>query len=225
MISNSELFFVKAKAYQDRRTALNNDLQDSLKKLKRFEGSAGYAEDVKKAKDKYSADLEKLQAEYSPQFSNILNGMADCIAKRPAKAPTAEQISLLNLLKMKKKPSASDLDQTANAVIDCPMALSIIDEVARENGLRGGYARMCPIMDNESALAAVEGLRDGVEDFLKYDSSRASRVAQRYYRINQGIELETTPRRTFAEKSECFGIIGGLNEEQTAQFCGVVDND
>ena len=82
---------------------------------------------------------------------------------------------------------------------------------------------MCPIMDNESALAAVENLRDGVNDFIKYDSSRASRVAQRYYRINQGIELETTPRRAFSEKSECFNIIGGLSEEETAQFCGVVD--
>lgn len=225
MIKNSDLFYRKAQDFQDTRKSLTDNYTQSLKKMEKYKGSPAYDEETKKLKKQYEDSLATLKQEYTQAFTTILNGMENTIGRRPAKAPTVEQLNLLNLLKMKAKPTESDFEMTANSCADCPMALSIITELAHANGVHRNYTRLNPIMDNGAAQQLVYSLRDSISDFLEYDSSRASRVAQRYYSINQGIEIELTPRRTFSDKEGFFSVVGGLSEEVMSQFCKVVDGD
>lgn len=85
------------------------------------------------------------------------------------------------------------------------------------------FSSLCAEMDNSAALECIDGMRDAVEDFVKYDSSRASRVAQRYYRINNGTEVELKPRRMFSDKTGCFLELGGLDETRLQAFCRIAD--
>ena len=224
MIKNSELFFVKAKAFQDKRSEIKADYIKALKALDRYKGSAAYEEETKKAERQYAENLSAIKQEYKQILSQVLDGMENEIGRRPAKAPTSEQLNLLKLLKIKKKPTKTDFEMTANSCIDNPLALSIITEIAQENGVYKNYTALNPELDNSKAQRIVEDLRAGVADFIEYDSSRASRVAKRFYEINHGCEIELTPRRTFSDKSGCFAEFG-LNEDVCAQFCKAVDGD
>ena len=225
MISNSDLFYKKALSFQDKRVEIKENYNKALKSIERYKGSPAFKQESEKIEKQYSDSLVALKQEYSQSFNTIFDAMQNEIGKRPAKSPSSEQLNLLNLLRMKKKPTRSDFEMTANACIDCPLALSIITELAKANGVYQNYTRMNPEIDNTYAERIVDGLREGVKDFVEFDSSRASRVAQRYYSINQGIETELSPRRTFSDKAGCFSEIGGLSEEVTAQFCKVVDGN
>ena len=55
MVSNSELFFVKAKEFQDRRNKLKDDYVKSMRSMERYKGSKAYDEDIKKIKDSYKS--------------------------------------------------------------------------------------------------------------------------------------------------------------------------
>ena len=225
MIANTDLFFEKALAFQNERARLRETYEKAMTNLERFQGSEGYTEEVEKLKRQYADALDNLQAKYRPEFKTVLDGMEDAIGRRPAKAPTDEQLRLLNALSLKKQVSRQELEAVANACADNPMCLSIITEIAAHNGIRANYTRLCPVMVNSRAQELVSGLRDGIEDFLKHESSRASRVAQRYYMINQGKQLEATPRRLFSDKISCFTEIGGISEEELQAFCEVSDGN
>lgn len=225
MIRNTDLFFEKALSFQNERASLRERYEKAMKNLAKYQGSEGYTEEAKKLKSQYDNALNDLQEKYRSEFKIILDGMEDSIGKRPAKAPTEDQLRLLNALSLKKKANRQELETVANACADNPLCLSVITEIAVSNGIRANYTRLCPEMDNSRAQEFVSGLRDGIEDFLRFDSSRASRVAQRYYMINQGINLETTPRRTFNDKVSCFTELGGMSEEELQAFSKVSDGN
>lgn len=109
MISNTDLFYEKALSFQNERSRLRENYERALENLKKYRGSAGYAEETKKLKTKYEDDLSALQNKYRPEFRTILDGMENTIGKRPAKAPTGEQIRLLNALSLKKKSANRNL--------------------------------------------------------------------------------------------------------------------
>lgn len=224
MISNSDLLFNRALDFQKKRKEMKDSLKASVKKLEKYRGSEGYQVEVEKLNRQYESNIAELQAEYRKTFAAILDGMSDAIGSKPAKAPTSEQLNLINMLRLKKKPTKSDCERVANSCIDNPMALSIITEIAAENGIHRNYTRLCPEMDNTRAAQIVDNLKDGIEDFVKYDSSRASRAAQQYYRINQGIETELVERRMFNDKEGCFSALCALDREDLSAFCEVADD-
>lgn len=225
MVSNTDLFYEKALSFQNERLGLKEKRDKVLNDLEKYRGSEGYTTEVEKLNGQYQDDLAELQRKYRPEFMTILDGMTDAIGKRPAKAPTDEQIRLLNALSLKKKVNRQELETVANACVDNPLCLSVLDEIAVNNGIHANYSKLCPEMVNSKAQELVSGLRDGINDFLRYDSSRASRVAQRYYLINQGMQLETTPRRTFNDKVSCFAEVGGMSEEELQAFSKVSDGN
>ena len=48
MITNTELYYTKMKAFQDKRAELTEAHDKKVKSLERFKGSKGYEEDLKR---------------------------------------------------------------------------------------------------------------------------------------------------------------------------------
>ena len=224
MIKNSDLFYVKAKQYQEKRQEIVDEYEVRLKALERFKGSKGYEDELKKLKEAHEADLTTLQSEYRTTFLTIFGGMMDAIGKRSVSAPTTDQINLLNVLKMKKKVTLEDCQRTAEAVKDNPIAISVVTEIAQDHGIMISFDGLCPEMSSQKASDIVTGMRENIEDWLLYDTTKASRMAKRYHEEHYGAsDTDLTKRTPFEDKTGCFRDLVGLEGDSVRQFTDIVD--
>ena len=147
----------------------------------------------------------------------------DVIGNRSMNAPTTDQVNLLNVLKMKKKVTLEECQRAAEAVKDNPLALKIVTEIANDHGILRSFDRMCPEMSSEQATNVVSVLKNSVEDFLAHKTSRASRIAEKYYISNYGAYNGVLPdRRLFDSKEEFYSSMG-ISEDVLSQFADIVD--
>ena len=226
MITNTELFYTKMKEYQDKRKQLVESYENAVQDLDRYKGSAGYSEDLKALTDKFESDKKALVDEYSPGINLALGGMMDCIGARKIKAPTAEQINLLNVLKMKRKISTEDCQRVAESVRDNPLALSLVSEIAADHGLICSFSHLNPEMSSSTATELVLALRDNTRDFLNYDTSKAARFAKDYHERFYGATDQELPKReSFEDKEGCFRQLCGLEGDSLKVFCEIADGE
>ena len=224
MIKNTEVFYTKAKEFQDKRSRIVADYEADLKRIEAYKGSEGYTKDLEKITEKRDSALEALRGEYRPGFNVIIDGMTEAIGKRTVSAPTNEQINLLNALRMRKKVSQFDLQRVAESVKDNPIALGIVTEISRDQGYLRGYDHLCKEMSSERASEIVTSIRKGLADFMEFDTSRASRLAKRYNEQHYGITDQPLPKRKiFSDREGCFREIGGIEADTLKSFSDVVD--
>lgn len=223
MITNTELYYAKMKAFQDKRAELTEAHDKKVKSLERFKGSKGYEEDLKKENDRFEAELTALRDEYRPGLLTVIGGMMDAIGKRSVSAPTNDQVNLLNVLKMKKRVTLEECQRTAEAVKDNPIAVSVVTEIAHDHGIMQSFDYLCPEMSSQKASDIVTGLKNGMEDFLQYDTTRASRIAKKYHEEHYGaVEGGLTKRKLFTDQAD-FYREEGFDPETLRQFSEIVD--
>jgi len=223
MITNTELYYAKMKEFQDKRAELTEAHDKKVKSLERFKGSKGYEEDLKKENERFEAELTALRDEYRPGLLTVIGGMMDAIGKRSVSAPTNDQVNLLNVLKMKKKVTLEECQRTAEAVKDNPIAVSVVTEIAHDHGIMHSFDHLCPEMSSQKASDIVTGLKNGMEDFLQYDTTRASRIAKKYHEEHYGaVEGGLTKRKLFTDQAD-FYREEGFDPETLRQFSEIVD--
>lgn len=223
MITNTELYYAKMKAFQDKRAELTEAHDKKVKSLERFKGSKGYEEDLKKENERFEAELTALRDEYRPGLLTVIGGMMDAIGKRSVSAPTNDQVNLLNVLKMKKRVTLEECQRTAEAVKDNPIAVSVVTEIAHDHGIMQSFDYLCPEMSSQKASDIVTGLKNGMEDFLQYDTTRASRIAKKYHEERYGaVEGGLTKRKLFTDQAD-FYREEGFDPETLRQFSEIVD--
>lgn len=223
MITNTELYYTKMKAFQDKRAELTDAHDKKVKALERFKGSKGYEEDLKKENERFETELTALRDEYRPGLLTVFGGMMDAIGKRSVSAPTNDQVNLLNVLKMKKRVTLEECQRTAEAVKDNPIAVSVVTEIAHDHGIMQSFDYLCPEMSSQKASDIVTGLKNGMEDFLQYDTTRASRIAKKYHEEHYGaVEGGLTKRKLFTDQAD-FYREEGFDPETLRQFSEIVD--
>ena len=223
MITNTELYYAKMKEFQDKRAELTEAHDKKVKSLERFKGSKGYEEDLKKENDRFEAEMTALRDEYRPWLLTVIGGMMDAIGRRSVSAPTNDQVNLLNVLKMKKKVTLEECQRTAEAVKDNPIAVSVVTEIAHDHGIMQSFDYLCPEMSSQKASDIVTGLKNGMEDFLQYDTTRASRIAKKYHEEHYGaVEGGLTKRKLFTDQAD-FYREEGFDPETLRQFSEIVD--
>lgn len=222
MIKNTDLLYRNIQKFHDERKAILAKHETAVNNLEGYKGSKGYEEDVKAVDQERDEALSELRRTYSPKFNVIINGMREQIGKRSVKAPTNEQVNILNMLKLKKKPTQEECDRVAQSVSDNPMALSIVTEIAREAGYMGNYASLCPEISSQDALKGVDSIQKNLADFMTTDASRASRIASLYNEDHHG--TPTPLRRVdFSTREEAYRTVCGFNEDYLGKFSALVD--
>lgn len=227
MVRKTEAFYVKAKQYQDKRAELVSEYEKKLQSLKKYEGSKGYQKDLEKLQKDHKEALTALQGEYRQSLNTLLTGMDEAISRRKVNAPTNDQLNLIHLLKMKKKVTAEELDRVAEMVKDNGIAMGIISEIAHDNEIRGrNYLAMCKEMSSQTASEVVSGIRNGLEDWLQYDTTRAGRLANQYYHDKYGTPEATLRKRPlFEDMDGCFKDLAGLDHAGLQLFSEAVDGE
>ena len=226
MIKNTEAFYTRARQFQDKRAQLVSDYEKKLESLKKYEGSKGYQEDLEKLQKAHSEDLKALQDEYRVSLRTILKGMDEALSRRKVNPPTNDQLNLIHLLKMRDKVSREELDRVAEMVKDNGIAMGVIQEVARANGIMKNYESMCSEMSSSYAQKVINGISDGLEDWLQYDTPRAGRIANKYFNEKYGTpERELQKRPLFEDMAGCFSDLAGLDHDGLKLFSEAVDTE
>ena len=226
MVKNTEAFYARAKQYQDKRSELVSDYEKKLQSLKKYEGSKGYKKDMEDLQKAHSEALTALQDEYRQSLRTILKGMDEAIRKRKVNPPTNEQLNLIHLLKMRDAVTQEELDRVAEMVKDNGIAMGILQEVARANGITKNYNSMCTEMSSSYAQSVVKGISDGLEDWIQYDTKRAGRLANKYFNEKYGSPERELPKRPlFEDMDGCYRDLAGLDHDGLQLFSEAVDSE
>lgn len=225
MISNTKAFYNKAMEYQTKRGKLVDEHEKKVKQMEPYKGSQGYDDYMEEYEKKFDAEYATLQSEYERSLNTILDGMEHNINKRGMKAPTAEQVNLINMLKMKENITEQDCDRVANMVSDNPIALDVVQEVAHKHGISKPYASMCKEMSNKAATNVVNGIRHDLNDWIKFDTSYASRYFSDHYTKMYGDDGQNHlfKRKPFEDEDGCYKELAGISGDQLKLFADAVN--
>lgn len=230
MIKNTDLFFTRATEYQNKRMKIIDEYEARIKGLETAKGSKFFDDESKKAESKKDEALRELKNEYSEHFRICLDAMAAANAARKMTPPTEEALRILQLLKMKEKPTETELTAAANSLKDNATALSILTQLAHKAGYMQGYDHYSTA--KEVSVSSVEetirGLRASVRDFLDFDTPRAARLAKEYHETMYGSSANAAglpKRRTFATKAQCFDIVAQMGGDMLEAFASAVDGE
>ena len=226
MISNTDYLFLKAKRFQDERAESTERFEADLQKMERFKGSKGYDEDIKRRRGEYESEQKALIEEYRQGLFPILGYMMDAIGKRSVSAPTSEQVNLLSVLKMKKKISLEECQRVAEAVKENPICISVLNEIAHEHGYLQSFDHLCSEMSSQRASEFVMMMKNALEDFLQYDTTKTSRATNAFHEAHYGASGRgLTKRPLFENKEGCFKELFGMEKETLNLFSDVVDTE
>lgn len=227
-MKNTELFYRKAKRFQDKRNEIDTKYEKDLQALEKYKGSSGYDEEVKEIRKKYEKDLQELIKESRPDFYTVLRSMSEKIEHRSIPAPSIDMINNLKLLEMKSHLTLEECSMIAESVKDNPIAVGVVSDIAFDKKVVASlhhFDYLCPIMSNNAASDIVKGLQRDIEDFLQFNTTKASRLASDYQFNHYGnTGSNATKRNLFSSQSEFYDSVG-LSGDTFSKFSAIVDHE
>lgn len=241
-MTNTRALFERAKLFQDKRAKMTEELENRLERLKGYEGSKAAAEREKLQKN-YDEELEVLQREAGASIDTIIRGMERELGKRKTIAPTREQLDTLSILRMRNHISDDELRDAAELMRGCPIALESLEELAKEAAerdaakrakdtgqpanpiVRVNFREYKDVLGSSEILNYIQGIKAAMSDFIKSDTTRASRVGAEYNRRFYGVDSPTKRRPLFETSEQFWGEVLRLEGREFSQFAAAVDGD
>ncbi|MBR2835030.1 MAG: hypothetical protein IKE43_04900 [Coriobacteriales bacterium] len=223
-MTNTDDFYRLISDHQTKHAALDSDYSIKKQKLERFKGSRGYDEDLDAIKREYQKQVKSLAARDKEALKQIVDRMREVNSRRPEPAPTADETSMLQMLRMRdpKSITSDELTRLANS-LQTDAARGVLRDFAKINHIF--YHQEPKQSTNVSIAATDEKIRFLYAQACElFDDSAqpaarlwAERQAKRY---GNKYDVDDLPRRPqITEKREAFG----MSTEQLAAFCEAVD--
>ncbi len=203
MFDRTTWYFNDITKYRKGMRAIQAEADEALKRLEQYKGSAGYQKDAEAVEEKRLTAVKALQAEVLSSVSETIDGMRKKAKARQIQPPTAEQESILRLLKMRKTITRNELDQAANSLQDCPLALSVLREIAQDHEILG-FHNSGGRASTEEILSSIDALErfartscempriDNREEWIKSPLYHADVTRQRldFFRVDKDLATE-----------------------------------
>lgn len=221
-------FFTIAKKVQDTRHKARLDYLGRLKELEPMRGSEYFREETRRAREAMDAVLAGCRS-YHGEFRVILDDMRENASNRALTAPSEDQERICRMLAMKNTLTKDDLAGAARACKDSPLALGILDDMAREKGVANFHADEYSdnsVMSDSTVKEVIDSLEAGLADFLASDRKRAARLSARFQEMNYGTvtsDFDMAERDLFHDAAGAFREIGGLTGDKYQSFVDAVD--
>lgn len=227
-MNNSENLFFHAKKYQDERKKIIDAYEARLSSLKEMKGSKYYQDETKKAEEARDSALNSLKADYSGGFDSILKEMRTVSESRGATPPTEAELRLIQALKLKETATQAELDRIANAVKGNGLCLSVVQDIAKKNGILRNYLSLCTekVMPAAGVEECIKTLGKEIKDFLESDTSKAARINREYHERHYGKAdgPELPKRPLFDTKESFYSVLMNMKGETLSSFCNSVDD-
>lgn len=228
-MTNSETFYTLAHEFQNKRERITNAYETRMRAIASTKGSEYFETESKKATKERDTSLKALRKEYANNLSAALKAMSEMNSRRAIAAPTADELAIVQALKLRDSVSVQELDRAANAVCHSELCLAALQEISHNMGYFG-HNYMSRFNSEEMPVATVnqyiDNLTAAARDYLEYDTKKSARLAADFYTAHYGTSENEPPiakRKLFESKSGCFAELIGLDGADLSAFCAAVD--
>ena len=165
-MTNTERLYTAIRDFTDKRRENRETYLRRKKSLEGYRGSAGYQKDLDAAmKIRKDAD-EVARKECQKIVDETIADMVRKNGSRTVTPPTEEQIRILTVAQMIRKPSKEALDMIANSLKDNALALAALNEYARD-AWKDDKSVLDRYVTNYEALATSELSAGYVNDTIR----------------------------------------------------------
>ena len=173
-MKNTERFYNNVRWYLGNVGKIDSEYNEAMSRAKQYEGSAGGRALVDNATATRDAALKAEKEATFKAIREITASMRENTRARKITPPTTEQVNLLTVLKMRGDSlTADEIKQAANNMSDCPAALAVLSDIARDRGLvvglKGGN------MTTDFILKRIDSLEHSALAMLRGDNARFNR--------------------------------------------------
>ena len=219
-MKNSQRYYERVRGFLNATKEIEDEHAATLNRAERFKGSTAYKEVETEADAKRDAAI-KAEREYTgKEIRAIIESMRQTVRSRKVSPPSVEQVNVLEVLRMKKNVTADEIKQIANNLKDCPLALSVLLEVAHDHNIIF-TGNLVETMSIDRIIEYVDNLENSAFNMLRGENSRFSRVPE-------NLSDCITRFGGFAykiDRDELGGQHAVINEDRIAEFTAAVDGE
>ena len=147
--------------------------EDSVSKLEKYRGSAGFEKDVAEAEKTYRDAIEAIQCDARCKFGSILERMHSSLEPVSMDVPSEEAVRVLQVLSMREHLTTSDVLLAAESLRGSDAALATLQDLAKRDGLVVPAKYMSK---GEQRRKAFEALRDSANGLLNWSGADGTSV-------------------------------------------------
>lgn len=213
-MTNTQRYLNSIKGFRKDLQEVNDKFRPEYERLERFKDSGSYAQSKKLLDDRRNAEVEELRREYADRLKSAVDAMEKTYMNRPASAPTQEQLSVLQALKLRDHVSRDELRRAAQTMRGCPVAERALEEIARKTGEILGLEQEISSDTVRQSLHSLRVNAGRLVSNLQAPNSRREHMSRSDWDM---FRLDTDP----AGENDCLRIFGLC--ANGAQFAAAVN--
>lgn len=218
-MKNSQRYYERVRGFLNATKEIEDEHAATLNRAERFKGSTAYKEVETEADAKRDAAI-KAEREYTgKEIRAIIESMRQTVRSRRISPPSVEQVNVLEVLRMKKNVTADEIKQIANNLKDCPLALSVLLEVAHDHNIIF-TGNLVETMSIDRIIEYVDNLERSAFAMLRGET--------RHNRVPENLSDCLTRFGGFAykiDRDELGGQHAVINEGRIAEFVRAIDGE
>lgn len=175
-MKNSEKFYGEIRRYLKNVAEITGEYDTTMSRAEPYKGSEAHkrieAEATAKRDAAVTAEKERTLAE----IRAVIESMREHARTRKITAPTSEQLAILETLRMRQKISRDELQQAANNLRDCPLALSVLQELANAHHIVYTGGELGQTLTTDFIMQRIDCLEESTYKMIRGDNARFARV-------------------------------------------------
>lgn len=212
-MERTKFYFNDIKKYREEMRRYQQEAENELLSIEQYKGSEGYQEDEKAIEQKRMERVRELQKKTLKSVLETTQDMKKAVLKHPVEAPTPEQESILRVLKMRSNLTVDELQQAENSLKGCPIALSVLQELAVEHGILGFHVNQ-HTSTNEilESIKSLESFAKTTCQMPRVDNKQEWLKSPKYNPVD-GIRTDYfRVDRNFDNEEDCITFAGFVND-------------
>lgn len=232
-MKHTEWYFHTVQKYRRGLDRINAKYDAQIEDKEGYRGSPRFESDLAEIAQKRATEIEALRADCRDDFNRCLTAMEKGAKSRPTVPPTPEQLNIIQLLKMKASVSRDELEHAAHGMGECSLALSVLEEIARDHDILGFHAGGTAVSD-AFVSDCIGAFAKNARITLTLDRTNQRRALMETNGMGDG-QLGTIPGMQSIQKfrididpdsaQSCAERWGGVPAGAYTAFCKAVDGE
>lgn len=214
-----------AQAHRDALRAIWATYNETMNRLERYKGSAGYDDDEREAA-RVRDEAIKAQAHATGKaFNQVLKEMREKAGGHVVAPPSDAELRLLQTLKLREKISRDELDAAGRALQDNTVALHALDDIARAHGHYGVCFKYPAWRDNKNEIQErIATLTDSARRIVKLTKPDSRREAFAAAFRHEGDLSTVLADRDFTSDRDAIEYYGNISDADFDTFASAVND-
>lgn len=163
-MTNYESYAKAVKDFSKEYAKINSEFSAVEEKIRKYSGSAGYEEDLKRAEQDRQAKITELKKQTAEKLNAALAGMRTHVETLKMVPPSADVVNILRVLQMRERLTESEIRTAYQSCKESGVAVAMLQELARKHGIV--ISLRSDNLDGSTAGNLVETLAKSAQNFV-----------------------------------------------------------